>query len=85
MNSLLLCLADFSFNFEPWMIAIVTPVAGMILAGVIIVSAGYSAAFLCLAAIAALGFALFLTLMPETRDSVPEETGGSTLPRAAAA
>ena len=37
------------------------------LAGLIIVSAGYSAAFLALAAIAGLGFVLYLTLMPETR------------------
>ena len=37
------------------------------LAGLIIVSAGYSTAFLALAAIAGLGFVLYLTLMPETR------------------
>ncbi|TXN03433.1 MFS transporter, partial [Methylobacterium sp. WL122] len=37
-------------------------------AGLIIVSAGYSAAFLALAATAGLGFVLYLTLMPETRD-----------------
>lgn len=36
------------------------------LAGLIIVSAGYAAAFLVLAAIAALGFGLYLFLMPET-------------------
>lgn len=36
------------------------------LAGVIIVSAGYSAAFIALAAIAAAGFALYLLAMPET-------------------
>jgi MFS family permease len=56
------------------------------LAGVIIVSAGYSAAFLSLAAIAGLGFALYLLLMPETRDSVSPEAadGGGGLPRAAA-
>ena len=33
----------------------------------IIVSAGYATAFLALAAIAALGFVLYLALMPETR------------------
>jgi len=58
------------------------------LAGVIIVSAGYSAAFLSLAAIAGLGFALYVALMPETRDSLPEAEAGGTdggLPRAAAA
>lgn len=38
------------------------------LAGFIIVGAGYKAAFLVLAAIAGLGFVLYLTLMPETRD-----------------
>ncbi|MCJ2025656.1 MFS transporter [Methylobacterium sp. J-067] len=53
------------------------------LAGVIIVSAGYSAAFLSLAAIAGVGFALYLMLMPETRDDLPA-TGSDTLPRAAA-
>ncbi len=37
-------------------------------AGLIIVSAGYGAAFLALAATAGLGFVLYLTLMPETRD-----------------
>ena len=39
------------------------------LAGLIIVSAGYSVAFFALAAIAAAGFALYLFAMPETRDS----------------
>ncbi len=53
------------------------------LAGVIIVSAGYSAAFLSLAAIAGVGFALYIMLMPETRDDLPA-TGSDTLPRAAA-
>ncbi|MCJ2010221.1 MFS transporter [Methylobacterium sp. WL30] len=38
-------------------------------AGLIIVSAGYSAAFLALAATAGLGFVLYLALMPETRDA----------------
>lgn len=41
------------------------------LAGVIIVSAGYSTAFLTLAAIAALGVVLYLTLMPETKGYKP--------------
>ena len=36
------------------------------LAGVIIVSAGYSAAFVTLAGIAAVGFAIYLLFMPET-------------------
>jgi predicted MFS family arabinose efflux permease len=37
------------------------------LAGVIAVSAGYSAAFLCLAGLAATGFVIFAIMMPETR------------------
>jgi MFS family permease len=45
------------------------------LAGVIIVSAGYSTAFLSLAAIAALGFALYLFAMPETRGYEPGRSG----------
>jgi MFS family permease len=36
-------------------------------AGLIVVQAGYSAAFLSLAGVAAVGLALFLALMPETR------------------
>ena len=55
------------------------------LAGLIIVSAGYSTAFLALAAIAGLGFILYLTLMPETRGG-ETATGtpgsGSSLPPA---
>ncbi|SFV06844.1 Predicted arabinose efflux permease, MFS family [Methylobacterium sp. 174MFSha1.1] len=45
------------------------------LAGLIIVSAGYSAAFLTLAGIAGLGFALYLTMMPETRGFEPAQAG----------
>lgn len=41
------------------------------LAGVIIVAAGFSTAFLVLAAISAAGFAIYLTLMPETRGYEP--------------
>ncbi len=43
------------------------------LAGLIIVSAGYSAAFLTLAGIAGLGFALYLMVMPETRGFEPAQ------------
>lgn len=43
------------------------------LAGLIIVSSGYSAAFLTLAAIAGLGFALYLVAMPETFGFKPPE------------
>ena len=45
------------------------------LAGLIIVSAGYSTAFLTLAGIAGLGFALYLTMMPETRGFEPAQAG----------
>ncbi|AWB22868.1 MFS transporter [Methylobacterium currus] len=45
------------------------------LAGLIIVSAGYSAAFLTLAGIAGLGFALYLLAMPETRGFEPAQAG----------
>ncbi|GJD64054.1 MFS transporter [Methylobacterium frigidaeris] len=45
------------------------------LAGLIIVSAGYSAAFLTLAGIAGLGFALYLLVMPETRGFAPAQAG----------
>jgi hypothetical protein len=44
-------------------------------AGVIVVNAGYSAAFLTLAAIAALGSAVYLFAMPETK---PRFVGAST-------
>lgn len=54
------------------------------LAGVIIVGAGYSAAFLVLAAIAAAGFAVYLLFMPETYGYEPRQTevppGASGLP-----
>ena len=42
-------------------------------AGLIVVKAGYSAAFLFLSAIAAIGLALFWTAMPETRGAGPAE------------
>ena len=44
------------------------------LAGVIIVAAGYSAAFLVLAAVAGVGFALYLLFMPETLGYEPRPT-----------
>ncbi|WP_420847278.1 MFS transporter [Methylobacterium organophilum] len=59
------------------------------LAGVIIVGAGFSAAFLALAAIAAAGFLVYLTLMPETRGLDPAQAsrdgGAGPMPAAAAA
>jgi MFS family permease len=40
------------------------------LAGLVVVNAGYSAAFLALGAVAAVGFILYLFAMPETRDHI---------------
>jgi MFS family permease len=58
-----------------------------VLAGVIIVGAGYSAAFLSLAAIAALGFGSYLLLMPETRGIITPgaQAGPGPVPQPAAA
>jgi len=42
--------------------------AATTLAGLMVVHAGYSAAFLVLGAVAAMGFILYLFAMPETRD-----------------
>ncbi|GLS43087.1 MFS transporter [Methylobacterium brachythecii] len=53
------------------------------LAGVIIVGAGFSTAFLVLAAISAAGFVVYLTLMPETRGHAP--SGGRPPPSSARA
>ena len=47
------------------------------LAGTIIVSAGYAAGFLTLAAIAAVGFVLYLVAMPETKRHQPTDQGRS--------
>lgn len=44
------------------------------LAGTLIVAAGYSAAFLTLAAVAAAGFAVYLLFMPETHGYEPRRT-----------
>ena len=49
-------------------------------AGLIIVSAGYSVAFLALAAIAALGFVLYWALIPETRDGAAPVASGEDGP-----
>ena len=52
------------------------------LAGLVIVSAGYSAAFLVLAGIAALGFTIYWLLMPETKPATDRAiTAGSESPR----
>jgi MFS family permease len=51
-------------------------------AGFIVVKAGYSAAFLFLAAVAAAGLGLFATLMPETGPhAAPLRTGNNEAPR----
>ncbi|KQT08565.1 MFS transporter [Methylobacterium sp. Leaf399] len=47
------------------------------LAGLIIVSAGYSTAFLVLAGIAAAGFVLYLVAMPETYGYAPPTSSGT--------
>ncbi|ACA16455.1 major facilitator superfamily MFS_1 [Methylobacterium sp. 4-46] len=52
------------------------------LAGLVIVSAGYAAAFLVLAGIAALGFALYLFAMPETRGLAPGHPSPAAAPLA---
>lgn len=62
------------FNVSQGAVATVQGVGASIsasLAGVIIVTAGYSAAFITLAAIAACGFVLYLVAMPETRGYEP--------------
>ncbi len=68
------------FNAAGGAIGTVHAVGGIVsgaLAGEIVVQAGYGAAFLLLAAIAALGAALFWLAMPETRPAtaVPFEAG----------
>jgi len=58
------------FNISQGAIATATGIGGALstaVAGLIVVTAGYSAAFLALAAVAAVGLALFVALMPETR------------------
>jgi MFS family permease len=47
------------------------------LAGIVVVQAGYSAAFLTLAGVAIIGLALYFFVMPETQRRVPVEAGGS--------
>ncbi|WP_041798964.1 MFS transporter [Rhodopseudomonas palustris] len=60
------------FNISQGAIATATGIGGALstaVAGLIVVTAGYSAAFLTLAAVAALGLVLFVVLMPETRQT----------------
>ena len=47
------------------------------LAGFVVVSDGYSAAFLALAAVAAVGCIVFMVAMPETRTHQPAQLGGA--------
>ena len=63
------------FNFTQGVISTATGVSwslSMLLAGLIVEYAGYQAAFLSLAAVAAVAFLIFWTLMPETK---PAATG----------
>ena len=58
------------FNVSQGAIATAAGIGGALsaaAAGLIVVSAGYSAAFLVLAGIAGLGLVIFLTMMPETK------------------
>jgi MFS family permease len=64
------------FNAAQGAVGTVHAVGGIIsgsMAGLIVVRAGYDAAFLTLAAIAALGGALFWLAMPETRGAIPAD------------
>jgi len=68
------------FNAAQGAVGTVHAVGGIIsgaMAGSIAVRAGYDAAFSVLAAIAALGGALFWLAMPETRDAVPGGDGSA--------
>jgi MFS family permease len=59
------------FNFAQGAIATATGVSwasSMLLAGLIVEYAGYQAAFLSLAAVAAVALLIFWTLMPETKE-----------------
>ncbi len=53
------------------------------LAGQLVVRAGYDAAFLSLAAVAALGAALFWLAMPETRGATAADQAGGVVARPA--
>jgi MFS family permease len=71
------------FNAAQGAVGTVHAVGGIVsgsMAGLIVVRAGYDAAFLTLAAIAALGGALFWLAMPETRETIP--AGGDAPPTA---
>ena len=74
------------FNVSQGAIATAAGLGGALstsVAGVIVVGAGYSAAFLFLAAISAIGLAMFIALMPETgpskQDTVPSGRSSAIL------
>jgi MFS family permease len=73
------------FNVSQGAIATAAGVGGALstaAAGLIVVGAGYSAAFLFLAAVAAAGLGLFVALMPETApQAMTLATGNNTVPR----
>jgi predicted MFS family arabinose efflux permease len=74
------------FNVSQGAIATAAGLGGALIAavaGFIVVSAGYSAAFLFLAAVAATALALFLAIMSETRphNSAPLRTGNNRVVR----
>jgi MFS family permease len=74
------------FNVSQGAIATAAGLGGALsaaIAGFIVVKAGYSAAFLFLAAVAAAGLGLFAALMPETgpQAAAPLRTGNPEIPR----
>jgi MFS family permease len=73
------------FNVSQGAIATAAGLGGALsaaVAGFIVVGAGYSAAFLFLAAVAATGLGLFVAMMPETAPHVTVlRTGNNTVPR----
>jgi MFS family permease len=73
------------FNVSQGAIATATGIGGALsaaVAGFIVVKAGYSAAFLFLAAVAAIGLGLFVTMMPETGpQGTALRTANNTVPR----
>ncbi len=73
------------FNVSQGAIATAAGLGGALstaVAGFIVVAAGYSTAFLLLAAVAAVAFALFVVMMPETGPNAAAlRTGSAAVPR----
>jgi MFS family permease len=72
------------FNVSQGAIATAAGLGGALSAaapGFIVVAAGYSAAFLFLAAIAAAALRLFVAMMPETGPNVAHRTSNAAVPR----